>query len=172
MKLSVQFTIASMRSILLGTLMLMSNQLMAQTKAMPNFQQYPAQVSKIKAQPIQITGNNKRYKTFLTELKDKPINFAGHYVLDTYGCGGGCQGIGIYNAKTGQAFIHNEQFSECYSDKHGWHDRDYDMRSNSRLLILMGRRTKDIARCEKVYYLIQGYGLKQIASEMIFKDQS
>ena len=137
----------------------------------PSFQQYPVKVEKLKAQPIRIQSDSKRYKTFLTELKKQPINFAGHYVLDSYGCGGGCQGIGIYNAKTGVAFIHQAQFSECYSEKHGWHDRDYDMRINSQLLILIGRRTEDLARCEKVYYLIEGDRLRQIDSEMIFKNK-
>lgn len=153
---------------LLSVGLLLSPNLWAKPTPSLEFQRYAVKPQQVKPQAIRIEGTNKRYKTLLTELKSQPINYAGHYVLSTYGCGGGCQGIAVYNAKTGSAFIHPEHFSECYSEKYGWRDRDYDMKINSRLLILTGSRHGNIAHCEKVYYLIEGNRFKEIAQQNLF----
>lgn len=135
----------------------------------PTFQSYPAKILNSKPKAVQIYGKNKRYKTLLTELSKEKINYAGHYALTSYGCGGGCQGVAAYNAKTGHAFLHPAVFSDCYSETHGFVERDYQIKPNSRLLILTGSRGEDIAKCERVYYVVEANQFKQVAHQWLFK---
>ena len=47
---------------------------------------------------------SRRYRTQLRGwAKEKP-NFAGHYILATWGCGTGCTQIAVIDAKTGKVF--------------------------------------------------------------------
>ena len=135
-----------------------------------DFKKYSANLKTINhAKKLQINGANKKYKTLLTGLSKQPINFAGHYVLDSFGCGGGCQALAVYNAKTGHAFIHPQTFSDCYSQTYGFVSRDYDFHTNSRLLVVTGSRSAQPYQCEKVYYLVDENGFAEISQSWIYK---
>lgn len=46
----------------------------------------------------------RKYRTRLDEgLRDLPVNFAGHYVMVTWGCGTTCLDGGMVDARTGEA---------------------------------------------------------------------
>jgi hypothetical protein len=47
---------------------------------------------------------SRKYRTRLGEgLRDLPVNFSGHYVMVTWGCGSTCLDGGMVDARTGQA---------------------------------------------------------------------
>lgn len=134
------------------------------------FEDYSVQNTQgVLAKRITLKGKNQKYKTLLSELSKQEINFAGHYVLDSFGCGGGCQALAIYNAKTGYGFLHPQNFSDCYSQTHGFISRDYEFRNNSRLLVVIGSRSSKPYQCEKVYYIVHENSFKEIAQHWIYK---
>ncbi len=134
------------------------------------FEDYPVQNTQgVFAKNIILKGKNQKYRTLLTELSKQEINFAGHYVLDSFGCGGGCQVLATYNAKTGYGFLHPQNFSDCYSQTHGFISRDYEFQNNSRLLVVTGSRSSKPYQCEKVYYFVHENSFKEIAQHWIYK---
>lgn len=134
------------------------------------FNKYPSNSKQLtELKKLQINAANNKYITLLTKLSKQPINFAGHYVLESFGCGGGCQALAVYNAKTGQAFIHPQNFSDCYSQSHGFVGRDYEFHKNSRLLVVTGSRSTQQGHCEKVYYLVRENHFEEISQSWIYK---
>ena len=137
----------------------------------PKFQDFIVKKTNIEqTKKLLLIGDAKRYKTLITELSKQSSNYAGHYVLESFGCGGGCQSIAAYNKKTGKGFLHPHDFGDCYSEKHGFVNRDYEIQENSRLLVLTGRRGTQMHQCEVVYYVVEGDQFKQIAQKWIYRD--
>lgn len=135
----------------------------------PTFEQYKVPMLQFKQQKIQLIGRGKWFKTILTDLSKRKANFAGHYVLDDFGCGGGCQSIAVYNHRTGRGFIHPQDFRDCYSEKEGFIGRDYAFKPNSRLLIVTGNRKGNPSECEQVSYIVKGDGFEQIHQRWLYK---
>lgn len=137
----------------------------------PNFEQYSVnEPNKIIVQKIKFNAKSKKFKILLTDISKQDVNFAGYYVLDSFGCGGGCQALATYNAQTGAAFLHPQNFSDCYSKTHGFIERDYEIQKNSRLLVVTGSRTAKAYQCEKVYYLVEKNQFKEIAQHWIYQN--
>lgn len=152
------------------TLVLLSLALLPQLSfALPTFKNYPAVPFTGKYKAIKIDRSNQIYKTFLTALKNEKINFAGKYVLSPIGCGGGCSNLAFYNAQNGHASYLKLSFSDCYSENHGFQMNDYEYQANSQLLIAIGRRSENIEKCEKVYYLMKNDRLVEIAHYPMWK---
>jgi hypothetical protein len=89
----------------------------------------------------------REYRTRLSQwAKDKP-NFAGHYILATWGCGAGCTQITIIDAKTGIAHspvgasinVAVNVHDDLLQGSDLWHATGaVRFRLNSRLLVLVG----------------------------------
>ena len=47
------------------------------------------------------TARSRRYRQALLEAASQPVNFAGHYVLTSIGCGAGCVQVAAIDAGTG-----------------------------------------------------------------------
>ncbi|MDR1968230.1 MAG: hypothetical protein LBQ32_05995 [Burkholderiaceae bacterium] len=47
------------------------------------------------------THESRQYASILRHLADKPVNFAGHYILALWGCGAGCVMGGAIDIKSG-----------------------------------------------------------------------
>ncbi len=71
---------------------------------MPTFEQYP--VTSHYTGPVRslklISAQDKEFRSHLAETAQRPVNFAGHYVLSTVGCGASCVLTSILDAKTGR----------------------------------------------------------------------
>ena len=67
----------------------------------PTFQEYPAPAYVGKNQPLKLTSQSKKYRTLFKQMSQQQPSFAGHYVMETVGCGGGCSFVLAYNVKTG-----------------------------------------------------------------------
>src|SRR4051794_13500037 len=69
----------------------------------PRAADYPAKrYTGINAAPdVRSDARSRSYRTQLTEWAREKPNFAGHYILATWGCGTGCAEIAIIDAITG-----------------------------------------------------------------------
>ena len=126
------------------------------------FQDYPAQPYIGKNQPLKLTPQSRKYRTIFKQMSRQAPNFAGQYVLEIVGCGGGCSFALAYNAKTGQSFILPHNFADCYSKEKGFKQNDIFFQKNSRLVVATGSRYGNQEKCETVYYLIGQDHFKQI----------
>ena len=64
------------------------------------FSRYPAAVTTVaRRPPLQFrSALSRRYRTDLQQAATGPINFAGHYVLASVGCGAGCVQVAAIDA--------------------------------------------------------------------------
>ena len=89
----------------IGTFFLMATFVSAQK--IPSFATYKVKVgNKISKRPNLASNKNARmYRTNLRNAAQEGVNFAGKYVLASWGCGTGCLEAAIINARTGQVFF-------------------------------------------------------------------
>lgn len=135
--------------------------------AQPTFQDYPAPVYTGENHTVVLNNKTKLYKTLMTELSQQPVNFAGHYGIELYGCGGGCVAGLLYDAQTGTTAYLPDAFRDCYSEQFGFSPRQIKYKLDSRLLIGTGTRTGNQQQCELVYYLIENGQFKELKSYRI-----
>lgn len=132
----------------------------------PTFQDYPAQTYTGKNQPLKLILQSKKYRTLFKQMSQQPPNFAGHYVMETVGCGGGCSFALAYNVKTGQSFVLPDTFADCYSKEKGFKQNDIFYQKDSRLVMAIGSRYGDQEKCETVYYLVENNHFKEIFKQL------
>ena len=67
------------------------------------FSKYPAAVTHVARRPsLQFrSALSRRYRTDLEKAATGPVNFAGHYVLTSIGCGAGCVQVAAIDAGAG-----------------------------------------------------------------------
>jgi hypothetical protein len=103
----------------------------------------------------------------LRNAAKESVNFAGHYVLTTWGCGTNCSESGIIDARTGKVFFPKEVIGVG----NGLCDLPDEIeplvfKANSRLLVLNGFKGGDLekenARCGIYYFEWTGAALKQV----------
>jgi len=71
----------------------------------PRLQDYPAKAYKgPNASPDVSDPRSRMYRTQLRGWATEKANFAGHYILATWGCGTGCTQIAVIDALTGKVF--------------------------------------------------------------------
>lgn len=115
---------------------------------------------------IKLTSQSRKYRTLFKQLSQQQPNFAGHYVMEIVGCGGGCSFAIAYNAKTGQSFIFPHTFADCYSEQKGFTQNDIFFQKDSRLVMAVGSRYGDQEKCETVYYLVENDNFKEISKQL------
>ncbi len=71
--------------------------------ASPSFDEYqvPYQPVQTPAQVKITDGKSRQFKDELEYYADQPVNFAGHYVLASWGCGASCVIAAAIDARTG-----------------------------------------------------------------------
>ena len=110
----------------------------------PHFKDYPAgEIYKGPTAPLVLTRNDLTYKTRLrSAAKNQKPNFAGHYILTTWGCGTECVDGAVIDAKTGK--VYRWDFTICCWWKPGIDDnfKPIEFRTDSRLIIFSGRRNE------------------------------
>ncbi len=71
----------------------------------PRFKDYPVDgIYKGKNAPLILTKNDRTFRTRLKEAAQEKPNFAGHYILTTWGCGAECRMGAAIDAKTGRVY--------------------------------------------------------------------
>ncbi len=137
------------RAVFLATLLLLAaiclmprGSALAQSN-LPHFKDYPvAEIYKGATAPLILTRDDMTFKTRLRwAAKNQKPNFAGHYVLTTWGCGAECVMGAVIDAKTGKVYWWG--FSTCcwggdVDDKFN----PIGFRVNSRLIVFSGLRNE------------------------------
>lgn len=110
---------------------------------LPTYQNYPVtQIYQGKNANLNIASNPaaKQYQTQLQQAAQQKPNFAGHYIITSWGCGTFCSTIAIVDATNGQVYM--PQFDKEFDSNH-LVGRSYETpRVNSNLLIVKGQLTK------------------------------
>jgi hypothetical protein len=122
----------------------------AQQKRLPRFEDYAVRENyKGKVASVKLASAGARmFRTMLRQDAKEGINFAGHYIIATWGCGSDCHSFGIIDAKTGNVY-----FSDLISFVGGQLSQEEDRlqyRKNSRLLIVAGAKNDE--EIGKFYY--------------------
>ncbi len=121
-------------------LVLLSNSVFARTNE-PHFKDYPAgEIYTGKTTPIILSSRDKMFRTRLRwAAKNVKPNFAGHYILTTWGCGAECLMGAVIDAKTGKVYWWD--FSICCWD-FDTVDEPINFRLDSKLIIFSGTRNE------------------------------
>ena len=153
------------QGILLCTLVLgLGLSAFAQGSRVPAFNQYPARVERVRTKAINFKRNPeaRRYRTVLTEALRDGINFAGHYVVATWGCGTACQIGAIIDARTGDVFWPKE-LAGIYTI----FDEPIRHRANSRLIVISTVPATKADNREDSYYEWKNNRLRLIRSVVL-----
>lgn len=135
----------------------------------PTFTQYSVKVEKIENVKVNLKShkNANMFRTNLRNAAKEGVNFAGHYILTTWGCGTNCSESAIIDARNGRVFFPNELEGAGF----GFCDLPDDTepsvyKANSRLLVLSGFKGGDLekkgGRCGIYYLEWTGTKFKQV----------
>jgi hypothetical protein len=112
---------------------------LAQGRA-PRFRDYPVGgIYRGRAVRVVLTPDNRLFRTRLRAAARQPPNFAGHYVVTTWGCGTGCRSGAVIDLKTGRVYPLPHQLC-CWPYGEPPYPEPLEFRAGSRLLVLTGAR--------------------------------
>lgn len=136
----------------------------------PKYESYPAKVVYAEAQPplVLATKLAKRYKTVITEESAKPVNFAGHYRVATWGCGTDCRGFAIINKQTGAVYTLPGLVE--VAGVMGIEEDRLAFKADSRLFVITGIQNDSIEG--KFFYLWEKEKLRLLAKHPILKQDA
>ena len=130
--------------------------------AIPAFTDYAVKAQKDLVRPKLKLNNNfsRMFKTRLRKgMQENPVDFAGHYVIVTFGCGNGCLYGGYIDAETGQAM----EIPFSVSPPGLFREPDpIEHKANSRLLIVRGNLNEADGPAMKYFFSLQGSKIKPI----------
>lgn len=135
----------------------------------PTFTEYAAQVETIKNSRVNLKSHKyaNSYRTNLRNAAKEGVNFAGHYILTTWGCGTNCSQTAIIDARNGQVFFPEELGGSIFGFCELADDTEPIVyKADSRLLILSGYKNGDLdkkdGRCGIYYLEWTGTNFKQV----------
>jgi hypothetical protein len=125
----------------------------ATASAAPRFKDFPATAYTGQAAGVQLHGAKSRmYATRLRLGSREPVNFAGHYILTTWGCGASCTMGAAIDARTGAVTWF--PYTVCCWDLDV--DEAIEYRLDSRLFITHGSLDEKGAGSAVHYYHFDG----------------
>ncbi|TGD93414.1 hypothetical protein [Methylobacterium nonmethylotrophicum] len=118
--------------------------------------------------PVLDTADKRLYRTRLIDAArtGKP-NFAGEFILTTWGCGTSCETVAVISARTGEVFyppfraMGGETLQEAAGEAPSVR---IETRVDSRLLVLKGRRHDDETADARHYYTFDGRTFAHVVS--------
>lgn len=142
--------------ILLVILVLFASTAFAQKT--PTFKQYPATMQKATAKKVNLAGNRsaRMFRTNLKRSLAKGVNFAGRYIISTWGCGTDCIMSGIIDGRTGNVFFPQQLEGVSVGFGELSDEERLEFKKNSRLLIVRGRSGEDSKKYGVAYYRWNG----------------
>ncbi|WP_454872264.1 hypothetical protein [Paraburkholderia xenovorans] len=102
----------------------------------------------------------RKYRTVIRDAASQPVNFAGHYVLATWGCGSGCIMAAAIDSKSGR--VNSLPFTVSNWPMDVTEPLSY--RTNSCLLVVRGSRNESTDR-GTYYYAFDGKAFTLIGSK-------
>ena len=129
------------------------------------FSNFPAEVFNVEEKPpIKLDSDTENFKTVIEEsYKTSSVNFGGHYLIVSWGCGISCQSHALVNFKTGQVkaipFVTSLGLS---------------FQANSDLLILNpdldhAKQEQKHLKGETEYYIVENDSLVQLSKSKVPK---
>jgi hypothetical protein len=147
------------RFVLLTTLILAFSSIGLAQSTAPAFTRYAAKVENRKNVRVNLRShkNANMFRTNLRNAAKEGVNFAGHYILTTWGCGTNCSQSAVIDARNGKVYFPDELegagfgFCEFPDDT-----EPIVYKADSRLIVLNGFKGGDLsvknAPCG-IYYL-------------------
>lgn len=111
---------------------------LARGQSLPRFEDYPAS-KKFTGRPARVVVSHPRARLFRTMLREQAArgpNFAGSYTLAYWGCGAGCRGFAVVDARTGRVYFNPKALNVGIVP--GQEDESLQFRPDSRLLVVAG----------------------------------
>lgn len=129
---------------------------------LPTFEEYPVTDHYLgKNAPLMLTESDTSYRTRLREAAQLMPNFAGHYILTTWGCGASCVMGAAIDANTGNVYW--IPFTVCC-----WESEvrePVEFRLDSRLIVFSGMRNERPGdRGSHFYHITKDDGFEYIRS--------
>lgn len=135
----------------------------------PAFTQYAVKVEKTRRVRVNLTShkNARAYRTNLRNAAKAGVNFAGHFILTTWGCGTNCSTSAIIDARTGKVFFPDQLDGSAFGFCELPDDTEPIVyKAESRLLVLSGFKGGDLnlqkAGCGIYYLEWTGTKFKQV----------
>jgi hypothetical protein len=119
----------------------------------PKFSDFPATVYTGKVhKPILDSPDKREFRTRINEAAKGKPNFAGNYILATWGCGAGCLAGAMIDAKTGVVtFL---PWSVCCTSNYEVEPIQY--RPDSRLLLVVGLLNEEGTDSQHYFQMTNG----------------
>ena len=139
----------------------------ANLEIQPSFESYPANIAHPRdtSQLVLTTRLAKKYKSVITAEAAKPVNFAGHYRVATWGCGTDCRGFAIINKHTG--VVYTLPGVEYVAGVMGNEEERLAFKADSKLFIMTGIQNDKVEG--KFYYIWGKEKLTLLAKHPIAK---
>jgi hypothetical protein len=145
-------------------------------KDAPRFKDYPSAIYNGPNAVPDVSSDlrSRRYRTQLRGWATEKPNFAGHYILATWGCGTGCTQIAIINARTGKVShpagvrtnyvlnIHHDLLDDSDPSPRRADFGALGYAIDSRLLVLIGTPESRPENRGISYFLWENDGLRRI----------
>jgi hypothetical protein len=143
------------------TALLLSFAFSAVASATPQFRDFPAAFESGPSAPLQWTKTTRLFRTRMAAAARKPANFAGHYVLASWGCGATCVAGAVVDKRNGAIF--SLPFSICCATPKSASFRPIEFRPTSRLVVFAGLRNEQPPMGAH-FYAFDGSGFNFIAT--------
>ncbi len=161
-----------LKIVLLTTLFLAFSLSVSAQSPTPTFTRYTVKVEKIRNVRVNLKShkNANMFRTNLRNAAKEGVNFAGHYILTTWGCGTNCSQSAIIDARNGRVFFPGQLEGAGF----GFCELPDDIepmvhKADSRLLILNGFKGGDLSvensPCGIYYLEWTGTNFRQVRFE-------
>ncbi len=121
-------------------LTLLAEGVQSQTRV-PQFKDFPApETYRGRNAPLVLTRDDRMFRTRLRDAAKQKPNFAGHYIVTTWGCGTSCLVGAVIDAKTGK--VHWWDFTLCCWEDVDENFKPFEFRLDSKLIVFSGARSE------------------------------
>jgi hypothetical protein len=149
--------------------LLFSTSIPAQGQRVPTFAQHRVRVEQLRSVNVDLSSNKdaRRFRTNLRNAAKDGVNFAGHYILTSWGCGTNCNDAAVIDAHNGKVYF-PRQLAGFGLGFESWLGNDDPLEFNpgSSLLILKGYAPSELNKKHPsggyFYYVWTGSALRQI----------
>lgn len=136
----------------------------AQAQKLPRFTDYPVTESfSGKTAPLVLSREARMYRTRLNEAARQKPNFAGHFIVTTWGCGTECVMGAIIDASTGRVLMLPTTLC-CWGGGVDEKFNPVESKPNSKLIILSGARNEKEGDLATRFYKFENNRLTLIRS--------
>ena len=131
----------------------------------PQFSDYPAETYTGPTAPLVLTGTDAAFHSYLIEAAKGKPNFAGRFILVTWGCGAQCVMGAAIDTATGKVYP-LPHTACCWGFDTDEHFAPVEARTGSQLIVLRGARDERKNDNGAHYYRFENGRFKHLRSEL------